>query len=109
LATEIQLRKLSENDERQCRKFLVSLEGKFQKITWLKLNIIAVFRWLQLPAPYFAPPCESIFAETVNRTKMFHVKQFGTIAREIGQCLWNEGSAYLRAFEIGFKRHQLIG
>jgi len=45
-----------------------------KKITWLKLNIIAVFRLLQIPTAYFAPPCESIFAETVNRTTMFLVR-----------------------------------
>jgi hypothetical protein len=27
-------------------------------------------------APDFAPPCEGLFAQTVNRTKMFHVKHF---------------------------------
>ncbi len=54
-------------------------ERDFKKRTAKKLNPIATFRLLQIPALYPAPPCESAFAQTVNRTKMFHVKHFGTI------------------------------
>jgi hypothetical protein len=56
-----------------------SPERKFQKITGPRLDTIAGFRSLQIPAPYFAPTLRSIFGPIFNRTKMFDVKHFGTI------------------------------
>ena len=41
-----------------------------------KLNTNLEFCSIKILAPYFAPPCESHFAQTVNRTKTFHVKHF---------------------------------
>ena len=46
------------------------------KITGPKPNLIAEFRSPRIPAPHVTPPCESIFAQTANRTKTFHVKHF---------------------------------
>jgi hypothetical protein len=57
---------------------------KFQKITGPKLNTITLFRSLKISAPQFAPPCEKYVCQDCQdcqyRTKMFHVKHFGTIA-----------------------------
>jgi hypothetical protein len=58
------------------------LARRLKKHTGEKINAIAIFRLIQIPASHLAAPCESAFAQTVNRTKMFHVKHFGTIARK---------------------------
>jgi hypothetical protein len=43
------------------------------------MNPVAIFRLRQIPALY-RPPCgKSAVAQAVNRTKMIHVKHFGTI------------------------------
>jgi hypothetical protein len=39
-----------------------------------KLN--ATFRLRQIPDSHLAAPRKSVYAQSVNRTKMFHVKQF---------------------------------
>src|SRR5208283_2210012 len=46
-------------------------------ITIISSNSSPYFE-MRLPClePYFAPPCGSHFAQTVNRTKTFHVKHF---------------------------------
>jgi hypothetical protein len=46
------------------------------KITGQKLNLIAGFFSPQIPSPHVAPPCDSTFAQTANRTETFHVKHF---------------------------------
>ncbi len=43
------------------------------------MNPIAIFRLPQIPASYRSPSTKSAVAQIVNRTKMFHVKHFGTI------------------------------
>jgi hypothetical protein len=40
-----------------------------------------VFCLTQIPALHVTPPCESMFAQSVKRTKTFHVKQFCPILR----------------------------
>src|ERR1700730_18073023 len=40
---------------------------------------IATFRSRQIPDLYCPPSTKSAVAQTVNRTKMFHAKRFGTI------------------------------
>jgi hypothetical protein len=42
----------------------------------LKHKPIANFRLRQIPDSHLAAPCKSAFAQTVNRTKTFHVKHF---------------------------------
>ena len=43
------------------------------------INPIALYRLRQIPASYLATPRTCMFAQSANRTKMFHVKHFGTI------------------------------
>jgi hypothetical protein len=33
-------------------------------------------RTAQIPVPHFALSCENMFAQSINRTETFHVKQF---------------------------------
>ncbi len=41
-----------------------------------KLNPNPLVHLRKIPAAYRAPPCKSAFAQSINRTKMFHVKHF---------------------------------
>ena len=54
----------------------INSREKILKITKPKLNPIAEFRSSQISVLHIAPPCEAAFAQSVNRTKTFHVKQF---------------------------------
>jgi hypothetical protein len=47
-----------------------------------KINPIAIFCLLQSLTSYLYPRGKCMFAQTVNRTKMFPMNQFGTIERE---------------------------
>jgi len=47
-----------------------------QKKLTLKHKPIANVRLRQIPDSHIAAPRKSAFAQSVNRTKMFHVKQF---------------------------------
>jgi hypothetical protein len=44
-----------------------------------KPNPIAGFRIAKIFAPHITAACECHFAQTANRTKMFHVKHFGPV------------------------------
>ncbi len=70
----------------------------FKKNAKPKHNPIAIFRLRQIPTSYLAPPCARAIAQTVNRTKMFHVKLFGTI----GQKSPDEPTAMLWVLEDVF-------
>jgi hypothetical protein len=40
---------------------------------------------IQITVFHLAGPCRRMFAPSVNRTKLFHEKHFGTIARSLTQ------------------------
>ncbi len=50
----------------------------------IRKNIIPIadFRLRQTPDSHLAAPCKSAFAQSVNRTKVFHVKRFCPIGRQ---------------------------
>jgi hypothetical protein len=61
---------------------LKQLECHKEKKDLPKLYVIALVRLRKILASYQAPPCKSAFAQTVNRTKMFHVKHLCPIGAE---------------------------
>jgi hypothetical protein len=62
-----------------------------------KINSTAFFRLRQIWESYRGPRGKSAFAQNVNRTKMFHVKLFGTIDEFSEFCLGRGGECGLKA------------
>ena len=66
-------------------------------------------RKVQIPASYLAAPCKCVF-RSVNRTKMFHAKQIGTIAQKHApreNAYAEDHNGILPCFFQGFSRFLL--
>jgi hypothetical protein len=60
----------------------LQLANTVRKTHGQKINLNPLFRLRQIPASYHPPRSESAIAQTVNRTKMFHVKHFCPIGQK---------------------------